>query len=116
MGTNRVKAVAALESPASSCVSIMELWDGVSQVVWHHQCGGLAGRSWVVCALALPPHRRVGLASVPAHQSGRQGASPGSREVHLALEVGSPNGQCVVWSGGLLCAKHAALHVAGSLG
>ena len=44
MGTNRVKAAAALESSASACASVMELWDGVSQVVWHHQCGGLAGR------------------------------------------------------------------------
>ena len=38
-----------------------------------------AGRSRAVCALALPPHQRCGLASVPAYQSGRQGASARNR-------------------------------------
>ncbi len=25
------------------CVSVMEFWDGVSQVLWHHQCSGSVG-------------------------------------------------------------------------
>src|SRR6266702_3652822 len=40
-----------------------------------------AGRPWVVCALALPPHCDAGLASVLAHQSGRQGASGRGGEI-----------------------------------
>src|SRR5207248_2371095 len=36
--------------------------------------GAGAGRSWPLCALALPEDRSAGLAPVAAHQSGGQGA------------------------------------------
>ena len=51
---------------------------------------GSVPKHWTVIVLAdrglyarlpLPSHRRVGLASVSAHQSGRQGASGGSGEI-----------------------------------
>jgi hypothetical protein len=43
MGTAGVNASAALESSASPCLSVMELWDGASQVVWDHECSGAVG-------------------------------------------------------------------------
>ncbi len=43
--------------------------------------GDSVGRSRAVCALALRPHQRRGLASLLTYQSGRQSASSGSRAI-----------------------------------
>src|SRR2546427_4199588 len=45
MGTNGVNASAACESTTSTGAGVMELWDGLSQVVWHNDGGGPLGRS-----------------------------------------------------------------------
>ena len=36
MDRNRVKHVAEVESTASQGAGLLELWDGASQIVWHH--------------------------------------------------------------------------------
>src|SRR5260370_39000421 len=42
MGTHRVNVFATPESPASAGAGLLELWDGVGQILWHQQCGGAA--------------------------------------------------------------------------
>ena len=43
MDGNRVKHVAEVESSASQGAGLLELWDGVSQIVWYNP--GLCGVS-----------------------------------------------------------------------
>src|SRR5438876_4009498 len=43
VGADRVKVSAAVESSASRCAGVVELWHGASQILWHHQRRGAAG-------------------------------------------------------------------------
>src|SRR4029453_7845869 len=58
--------------------------------------GAGAGRSWLVGALAVPPHRPPGVASLAAHQSRRQVPPCRAHAVVLAARAGTRRQPAVV--------------------
>src|SRR2546422_862487 len=44
MGTAGVNASGAFKSSASACAGLMELWDGIGEILWHHQRRSHFGR------------------------------------------------------------------------
>jgi hypothetical protein len=73
--TNRVNHVAEIESSASEGAGLVELWDGVGQVMWHH--AGVCGLSTTSGQFGAEQARNACANGViaPTTKRGRSGAT-----------------------------------------
>jgi hypothetical protein len=79
--------------------------DGAAESLTRHGARRVDGyrdeRSWLVCSLAVPAHRVVGVASFHAYQQARQLSSSRGGKIS-GTQHGSPDsGPCLVWGSGV---------------
>ena len=80
MGNHRVNAFAALESTASPCVGVVELWHGVGEIVWHHQRGCHPRTA----AQAIQAHQEATFARTAVTHQAEEGNDRQALEVNLS--------------------------------